>query len=77
MPIYEYVCGKCKTRFELMRPISKSGDAADCPSCKGQAKRIMSKFACFSPNEMGDMKPISGAGGCATCGSTNCSTCNN
>jgi hypothetical protein len=26
---------------------------------------------------MGDMKSISGAGGCATCGSSDCSSCNN
>ena len=29
MPIYEYVCPDCKTKFELMRPISKSSEPAD------------------------------------------------
>ena len=34
MPIYEYVCGKCQNKFELMRPFSKSSDPADCPKCE-------------------------------------------
>jgi putative FmdB family regulatory protein len=34
MPIYEYVCQKCKKRFELVRRIREVGrKAAACPKC--------------------------------------------
>ena len=34
MPIYEYVCQKCKKRFELVRRIKEVGrKAAACPKC--------------------------------------------
>jgi putative FmdB family regulatory protein len=77
MPIYEYVCDDCKTKFELMRPLSKSSEPGDCPACKGQAKRILSRFACFTASESGDLAPVGGGGGCASCGSSNCTTCHN
>lgn len=82
MPIYEYVCNKCQHKFELMRPISMSGEPADCPSCKSTAKRIMSRFMCITTNEYGDPERLSGAGpsgptGCAGCSSSSCDTCNN
>jgi putative FmdB family regulatory protein len=82
MPIYEYVCNKCQNKFELMRPISMSGEPADCPSCKSKAKRIMSRFMCITTNEYGDPERLSGAGpsgptGCAGCSSSSCDTCNN
>ncbi len=34
MPIYEYRCTKCRTKFELMRRIAQRDDAATCPHCK-------------------------------------------
>ena len=78
MPIYEYVCPDCKTKFELMRPMSRSGEPADCPKCKRTANRALSRFACRSSNEFGTTAPIAGGGGgCASCGSSNCSTCHN
>ena len=34
MPIYEYVCQKCKKSFELVRPIRENGGkGATCPKC--------------------------------------------
>jgi putative FmdB family regulatory protein len=34
MPIYEYVCQKCKKSFELVRRITENGrKAATCPKC--------------------------------------------
>jgi putative FmdB family regulatory protein len=75
MPIYEYVCGKCSNKFELMRPISRALDPADCPACKARAERVLSRFACFTRSAEGDSAPISGTGGCAGCSSSDCSTC--
>ncbi len=77
MPIYEYVCPDCKTKFELMRPISRSSDPADCPECNHTANRALSRFFCLSSSEFGMTAPIGGGdGGCASCGGGSCATCN-
>jgi putative FmdB family regulatory protein len=39
MPIYEYECKKCSTRFELKRNFGHNGDA-ECPACASKANRI-------------------------------------
>ena len=39
MPIYSYRCPGCGP-FELMRPMSASDGAADCPSCGVSAHRL-------------------------------------
>lgn len=41
MPIYEYECVKCRTRFELKRRFSDNGNIF-CPQCGGEARRIFS-----------------------------------
>jgi putative FmdB family regulatory protein len=76
MPIYEYICPDCNTKFELMRPISRSSEAADCPVCKHKANRALSRFVCRSGSEYGTTAPIGGGGGCAGCAGGNCSSCN-
>jgi putative FmdB family regulatory protein len=76
MPIYEYICPDCKTRFEQMRPISKCGEPAECPKCKHPAKRALSTFACRSANESGGTSAIAGGGGgCSSCGGGSCAGC--
>jgi putative FmdB family regulatory protein len=39
MPIYEYECEKCHSRFELKRSFGEDGNA-NCPECRGKACRI-------------------------------------
>ena len=75
MPIYEYVCPQCDVKFEQMRPVSQATEAAACPQCKGSAKRVLSTFACFSTDESGATSAV-GGNSCASCGATNCNTCN-
>jgi len=53
MPIYEYVCLKCKSKFELLRPMSQANERVSCPHCHSQAERALSSFACFSKDESG------------------------
>ena len=48
MPIYEYMCSQCGTRFErLVRQIANAGDATPaCPDCSSNdTQRVMSTFA--------------------------------
>ncbi|MFC1987373.1 FmdB family zinc ribbon protein [Chloroflexota bacterium] len=74
MPIYEYACPDCGLKFEVLRPLSQAGEAASCPKCKQNAKRILSTFACFSTNDSGLTASVGGSS-CSSCGSTGCSTC--
>ena len=74
MPIYEYDCPRCETKFELMRPFSQSNEPAKCPDCQTESKRALSKFACFTTGEPGVTAPM-GGGGCAGCSAGSCTTC--
>lgn len=74
MPIYEYVCTKCNKKFEMLRPLSQADADALCSSCKGKAKRVLSRFAAVSKSSSGESTPVTG-GGCSTCGSSGCTTC--
>lgn len=77
MPLYEYSCSNCQTKFELLRPVSRLDDPADCPQChqKG-AKHVLSVFACFSKSADGNTQAVAGsAPSCSGCSSTGCSTC--
>jgi putative FmdB family regulatory protein len=72
MPIYEYRCMDCRKKFDLLRPMSQSSEPAECPTCKGQAKRIASTFMAKGS---GGQTIAGGAGGCASCSSSSCSSC--
>jgi putative FmdB family regulatory protein len=45
MPIYEYQCPSCDTRFERLRPMSAAGQPLDCPSCSKPASQVVSPLA--------------------------------
>jgi putative FmdB family regulatory protein len=77
MPIYEYVCSECKSKFEQMRPLSQAGQVADCPGCHKPARPKMSTFATFTTSMSGVPRTVPGAGksSCSSCGSGSCSTC--
>ena len=77
MPIYEYVCSDCGSKFELLRPFSQSSEKASCPHCHNSAERVISTCASFSKDEAGGFAPVAGTGSsCSSgCGSPGCSTC--
>ncbi len=46
MPLYEYKCRKCHTRFELLRQMSDADRDVKCPKCRSTAvEREISGFA--------------------------------
>ncbi len=69
MPIYEYRCEECQTRFETL---VRHGDTPCCPQCQGERlQKLVSAHAvgsgmpdtaCGAPPS-----PMCGAGGCASC----------
>jgi putative FmdB family regulatory protein len=63
MPIFEYVCGDCNHRFELL--IQGSTQAA-CPKC--HATNLEKQFSPFGVGATGAWAPSMEGGPCGTCG---------
>ncbi len=40
MPLFEYVCLKCRKRFELLRSAAERDDQAVCPHCQEKHKPL-------------------------------------
>lgn len=57
MPIFEYRCEPCETKFESF--VMSSGEHVTCPSCQGEVKKLMSTFASVVPG--GHKSAASGA----------------
>lgn len=46
MPMYEYVCAQCCSRFTQLQPMSAPREGHECPQCGSkQTRRVMSTFA--------------------------------
>ena len=71
MPLYEYLCDKCDTKFEALRPFSRMDDPALCPKGHTKARRVLSTFAAVTRDGYGEL-PERGGGGCGG----GCSGCN-
>ena len=67
MPLYEYVCDDCSTKFEVLRPSSKMDDPAPCPDGHRTAHRVMSRFSALTKDAYGEAEPVGGGGGCGGC----------
>ncbi|HXV93615.1 MAG TPA: zinc ribbon domain-containing protein [Pseudonocardia sp.] len=39
MPTYRFRCARCGA-FDLVRPMARSGEAASCPECGAEARRV-------------------------------------
>ncbi|MCL4466496.1 MAG: zinc ribbon domain-containing protein [Chloroflexi bacterium] len=75
MPIYEYRCEGCQTKFELLRSFSRADEPAECPTCRAVgARRLISAFACFSKSDGGATTAV-GGGGCSGCSAGSCASC--
>ncbi len=69
MPLYEYHCTKCRSTFELLRPINRAEEPSPCPTGHPGATRVFSLVAARSWS--GSAEPMRGGGGCA-CGGASC-----
>ena len=46
MPMYEYYCSSCRTRFEQLVRVAGEGERAPCPECgRPDAPRVLSTSA--------------------------------
>ncbi len=76
MPIYEYECKDCGSRFETLRLMREADAPIACKHCASQnTTRQIS--ACFAQSG-GKVLAGSGgssSGGCAGCGGGSCASC--
>jgi putative FmdB family regulatory protein len=64
MPVYEYYCSKCHTKFDALRSMSEADAPIPCAHCESQrTARVLSVFFASSGG-----KPIEGMGGGCACG---------
>jgi putative FmdB family regulatory protein len=76
MPLYEYYCADCNTKFEALRRMSQADDPIACARCKGMnTSRAISTFAAISKGGGGESQSLGGTSGCASCRATSCATC--
>ena len=61
MPIYEYVCPSCDTRFEELRPVTRMDDAASCPKGHRRGQRVLSTFAAITRDAEGAVSSVAPA----------------
>jgi putative FmdB family regulatory protein len=78
MPLYEYQCGDCKCRFEVLRSFGEADEPVLCVQCNGpHTERAISLFSAVSKGSNGGESSRSLTnGGCAGCAATSCATCN-
>lgn len=76
MPLYEYYCVRCESKFEALRPMSQSDKPAVCPDGHDGAGRVLSVFAALVAGEGGRATAVAeqGVGGCG-CGAGGCGCC--
>lgn len=59
MPMYEYFCAECHTKFEALRPMREADTPIACKHCESErTARVLSMFFAVSGG-----KPLEGAGG--------------
>ena len=73
MPVYEYYCPSCKSRFERLQPMRAMQDMVPCTECDTPSRRVLSVFAAVSRSSEGFDTPLGDGGGCACGGNCSCS----
>lgn len=75
MPLYEYQCEKCGSRFAARRSIAARDEGVVCPDCAAaEIVRLVPMFAAFTHEDGGRTKSI-GPSPCSGCAGADCQTC--
>ena len=75
MPVYEYYCSNCRTKFDALRPMSDADVAIKCEHCEStRTARVLSMFfaSAGSRGESASPSDFGGGGGCACGGQCGC-----
>jgi putative FmdB family regulatory protein len=72
MPIFEYACDDCGTKFEQLVRRSRDADAVHCPSC-GQ-NHLTTQYSTFAARSAAPKSHAEPAGSCGSgmCGANMC-----
>ncbi|HBX68366.1 MAG TPA: zinc ribbon domain-containing protein [Chloroflexi bacterium] len=75
MPIYEYLCSDCDTRFEALRSMSKADAPIACQKCDGEntIRKVSAAFAHSGGRVVAGS--ASSSGGCGNCAGGSCGSC--
>ena len=68
MPRYEFRCRECSDVFEVNRPMSASGDPADCPAGHTDTVKLLSTVALAGARAGAAARAPVPAGGGGCCG---------
>jgi putative FmdB family regulatory protein len=60
MPVYEYRCQRCGSKFEQLRRMADADRDLICPDCKSESVERL--FSCFAASSTSS---ASGGGGCS------------
>jgi len=72
MPIYEYQCNDCQTKFEALRAIKDADAVIGCKNCGSeQTKRLLSVCQAHISGSQSSSRSSS----CAGCSGGSCSSC--
>jgi putative FmdB family regulatory protein len=51
LPIYEYQCRVCQTKFDILQKIGEDGKELKCPKCgEGNPTKLFSAFSSGGPS---------------------------
>ena len=74
MPLYEYICQDCGTRFDTLRSIKDADVPIECTHC--QSERTVRQLSVFFAQSGGKaVAGTQGGGGCAGCSGGSCASC--
>ena len=83
MPVYEYFCRSCNSRYEKLRPLRDVEEPATCPTCDDQnSVRTLSVFIVHGgegrslSRDNAYMDTSSAGGGCGCGGHCSCASPN-
>jgi len=62
MPLYEYICEECSTRYEKL--VRSNGEAVACPKCGSERKTLQLSVFRTTKSNRGSNGPSYSGGGC-------------
>jgi putative FmdB family regulatory protein len=72
MPLYEYICTDCRTKFDALRSIDNADAPIACQNCQGEnTSRVLSLFFAHSDGR----SVTQSVPACTSCSTHTCSTC--
>jgi putative FmdB family regulatory protein len=73
MPMYEYFCAKCHTKFDALRPMAEADAPIRCEQCDSpRTARVLSVFFAISGGGADEAQGVGGGGGCGCGGQCAC-----